>query len=212
MYKNCIKRLVDIILALIAAPFVCLVVIIFGLMIFIEDRGSIFYMAKRRGKNGKVFNMYKLRSMKVNAPDLRNDDNSTFNSADDKRVTKIGKLIRKTSIDELPQVFNVLKGDMSWIGPRASIPREGYTWDDLDEMQKKRLTVRPGITGYTASLYRNSIPRDEKQKLDCYYVDHVSFVLDVKIIFWTLQTVLLHKNLYTNKTKPAEREKAEIKK
>ena len=188
----------DIILALIALPFICLIILIFAPFIYMEDKGSIFFKAKRRGKNGKIFEMYKLRSMKMNAPDLRNQDNSTFNSSDDPRVTKIGKILRKSSVDELPQVFNVLKGDMSWIGPRASVPREGYTWDHFNDRQKKRLSVRPGITGYTAALYRNSIPRDKKQELDCYYVDHMSFLLDVKIIFWTIQTVLLHKNLYTN--------------
>lgn len=201
MYKKYIKRLVDIVSSLIALPFVCLAIIIIGPMIYIEDKGSIFYKAKRRGKNGKVFYMYKLRSMKMNAPDIRNADNSTFNSTDDPRVTKIGRIIRKLSLDELPQVFNVLKGEMSWIGPRASVPRDGYTWDDLNDEQKKRLSVRPGITGYTAALYRNSISRDEKHKMDCYYVDHVSFLLDVKIIFWTVKTVLFRKNIYTNASK-----------
>lgn len=199
MYRKFVKRLLDIILALIAIPFIGLIVIIIGPIIYFEDKGSVFYKAKRRGRNGKVFNMYKLRSMKMDAPDLRNADNSAFNSSDDPRVTKIGRFIRRTSLDEISQVFNVLTGEMSWIGPRASIPREGYTWNDLDDMQKKRLTIRPGITGYTASVYRNSIPRDEKQKMDCYYVDNLSFILDVKIVFWTIQTVLLHKNLYTNK-------------
>lgn len=198
MYRKYIKRLLDIFGGLVALPFVCMAIIIIGAMIYIEDKGSIFFLAKRRGLNGKVFNMYKLRSMKVNAPDVRNADNSTFNSTNDPRVTKIGKRIRKLSIDELPQVFNVLKGDMSWIGPRASIPREGYEWDDLDDEQQKRLTVRPGITGYSAALYRNSISRDEKHKLDCYYVDHMTFLLDIKIIYWTAMTVLFRKNLYTN--------------
>jgi len=199
MYKKYIKRILDISVALIALPFVCIITILVAPFIFAEDQGKIFFKAIRRGKNGKIFKMYKLRSMKENALDLRNKDNSTFNSENDSRVTKIGKILRKTSLDELPQVFNVLKGDMSWIGPRASIPREGYTWDDLDDTQKKRLTIRPGITGYTASLYRNSISRDEKQKLDCYYVDNISFILDAKIVFWTIKTVLMHKNLYTNK-------------
>jgi lipopolysaccharide/colanic/teichoic acid biosynthesis glycosyltransferase len=136
--------------------------------------------------------------MYVNAPDIRNKDGSTYNSDSDKRVTKIGRLLRKTSIDELPQVLNVLKGDMSWIGPRASVPKEGYTWYDLDEIQRKRLTVRPGLTGYTAALYRNSIPQEEKHKWDCYYVDHINFLLDMKIVILTIKTVILRKNIYTN--------------
>lgn len=198
MYKKYVKRCLDIGLALILLPFVCIFILIFTPVIYIEDRGTIFYKAKRRGLNGKVFFMYKLRSMRMNAPDIRNANNSTFNSASDPRVTKIGRILRKTSIDELPQIFNILKGDMSFIGPRAPIPKDGMSWEDLGEMQQKRLTVRPGITGYAAALYRNSIDKTEKQKLDCYYADHVSFVLDIKIIFWTLRTVLLRKNLYTN--------------
>ena len=118
-YERYIKRGLDVIFAVIALPIVLVVCIIFGTLIWLEDRGTIFYLAKRRGKDGTIFNMYKLRSMKVNAPDIRNKDNSTFNSADDPRVTKIGKLMRKISVDELPQVFNILKGDMSWIGPRS---------------------------------------------------------------------------------------------
>ena len=118
MYERYIKRCLDVIFAVIALPIVLVVCIIFGALIWLEDRETIFYLAKRRGKDGTIFNMYKLRSMKVNAPDIRNKDNSTFNSADDPRVTKIGKLMRKISVDELPQVFNILKGDMSWIGPR----------------------------------------------------------------------------------------------
>ena len=198
MYRKGIKRLLDIIGAVILTPFVCLVILIFGPLIYLEDRGSIFYRAKRRGRNGRVFYMLKLRSMKMNAPDIRNENNSTFNSSNDPRVTRVGRFIRKASIDELPQVFNILKGDMSFIGPRATIPNEGMSWEDLNEIQRKRLMVRPGITGYGAALYRNSIGKEEKQKLDCYYVDNVSFLLDVKIIFWTLKTVLLRKNLYTN--------------
>lgn len=112
MYERYIKRCLDVIFAVIALPIVLVVCIIFGALIWLEDRGTIFYLAKRRGKDGTIFNMYKLRSMKVNAPDIRNKDNSTFNSADDPRVTKIGKLMRKISVDELPQVFNILKGDI----------------------------------------------------------------------------------------------------
>lgn len=198
MYRKYIKRFLDIIFSLLAVPIVCIIGVYVGIAIFIEDRENIIYKAKRRGLGGKVFNMYKFRSMKVNAPDFRNKDNSTYNSKNDPRVTKVGRFIRKTSIDELPQVFNIIKGDMSWIGPRASVPIEGHTWDDLAEMTKKRLTVRPGITGYTAALYRNSLSKEERQKSDCYYVDNVSFLLDLKIIFWTFKTVLLGKNLYRN--------------
>src|SRR5690554_5282152 len=106
MYKKYIKRILDIIFALCALPLLILIGLFIGPAIYLEDKGSIFYKAKRRGINGKIFEMYKFRSMKVNAPDLRNKDNSTFNSEEDPRLTKVGRIIRKLSIDELPQVLN----------------------------------------------------------------------------------------------------------
>lgn len=198
MYKRYVKRLLDIILSIFAMPFFALILLFIAPAIYFEDHGPIFYRAKRRGCYGKVFQMLKFRSMKVNAPDLRNADNSTFNSADDPRITKVGQFIRKTSIDEIPQILNVLKGDMSLIGPRASIPIEGIGWEDLSKMQQKRLTVKPGITGYTAAIYRNSISQEEKRKWDCYYVDNMSFIMDLNIFLWTIKAVLLRKNVYTN--------------
>lgn len=204
MYQKYVKRILDIIISLIALPFFLISFIFVAPAIYLEDRGSIFYKAKRRGINGTIFEMYKYRSMRENAPDLRNADNSTFNSSDDPRITKVGRFLRKTSIDEIPQIINILKGDMSIIGPRASIPIDGIEWDDLNDMQKKRLTVRPGLTGYTAALYRNSIPKEEKRKWDCYYVDHLSFSMDVKIFLLTIKTVLLRKNIYTNEQQSSE--------
>jgi lipopolysaccharide/colanic/teichoic acid biosynthesis glycosyltransferase len=197
-YRKYVKRILGILLSVIALPFLGVIFIFVAPAIWLEDHGTIFYKAPRRGLNGKTFLMYKFRSMIMDAPDLRNSDNTTFNSSTDARVTKVGRFLRKTSLDEIPQVLNILKGDMSWIGPRPSIPRQGYTWADLDENQKKKLTVRPGVTGYTAALYRNSISRDEKLKKDCYYADHINFVLDLKIVFWTLKAVFLRKNIYRN--------------
>ena len=129
------KRFFDIVLSLIATPFVLLVILIVGPIIFFTDRGPIFYNAPRLGRKGKIFKMYKLRSMKVNAPNIVNADGSTYNGANDPRVTKIGRFIRKTSIDELPQFFNVLKGDMSFIGPRAHLTTSFKSYDQLDEIQ-----------------------------------------------------------------------------
>ncbi len=198
LYRRYLKRLLDILLALLALPLLLLLVLLIGPMIWLEDRGTIFYLGKRRGLKGKIFKMIKFRSMYVDAPDVRNLDNSTFSSKVDPRVTRMGRFLRASSMDELPQIINVLKGDMSWIGPRASIPREGIGWDQLNDRQQKRLTVRPGITGYTAALYRNSIKPDEKLQHDLYYVDHLSFSLDVKIFFWTIASVFGRKNLYSN--------------
>ncbi|MBQ8006333.1 MAG: sugar transferase [Lachnospiraceae bacterium] len=194
MYKNCMKRLLDLIGSIILLPVVCLVVIVFAPFIYFEDRGSIFYLAKRRGLNGKIFNMFKLRSMSMNAPDIRNKDNSTYNAPDDPRVTRIGRLMRKTSVDELPQVFNIIKGDMSFIGPRPITTDKPMS--EYDEKRRIRLTVRPGITGYSQAYYRNAISQEEKLQNDAWYAQHVSFPLDVKIFFKTIQTVLLRKNVY----------------
>lgn len=196
MYNQFFKRLLDLFFAIIALPIVLIICLVFGTIIFLEDKGDIFYIAKRRGLNGSIFGMYKLRSMKMNAPDIRNKDNSTFNSANDPRVTKIGKFLRKTSIDELPQVFNILKGDMSWIGPRPNNPSKVY--EDMLEVEKKRLSIRPGVTGYSQAYYRNSISQAEKLEKDVYYVENLNFIFDVKIVIQTVKSVLLQKNINTN--------------
>ena len=190
------KRLFDIIISLIALPFVVLIIAIFAPIIYFTDRGPVFYNAPRLGKKGVIFTMYKLRSMRVNAPNIRNADGSTYNGEDDPRVTKVGRFIRKTSIDELPQFLNVLKGDLSLIGPRAFMTTNYQGYDKLDEKRKRRLDVRPGITGYSQAYFRNSITNDQKIENDVYYVDHLSFGLDVKIFFKTIETVLRRKNIY----------------
>ncbi|MBS5554793.1 MAG: sugar transferase [Alistipes sp.] len=195
MYRHFFKRLIDIVSALILLPLVLLVIFIMTFIIRIDDNGPVFYNAKRMGRNGKPFKMFKLRSMKVNAPDLRNADGSTFNSDHDPRVTRTGRFMRKTSIDEIPQILNVLKGDMSFIGPRPVLANKPYT--EYDEIRRKRLTVRPGITGYSQAFFRNSITQDEKFQYDCYYVDHLTFRLDVKILFVTVYSVLRRKNINT---------------
>lgn len=134
--------------------------------------------------------------MKVNSPDIRTKDNETYNSEDDSRVTKLGKVLRKTSIDEIPQVINVLKGDMSFIGPRPNIDDHGA--HVLSDLEIKRLEVRPGITGYNQAYYRNSISKIEKFKNDVYYVNHLSFAFDFKIFFKTIQTVTRRDHVYNN--------------
>ena len=137
MYEKYIKRWLDFFVALIATPFVCILIVIVAPAIYLNDAGPVFYNAERRGMNGKKFKMFKFRSMYVNSPDLKNADGSTFNSADDPRVTKVGRLLRKSSIDEIPQILNVLKGDMSFIGPRPTLAQTPY--EQLDGMRKKRL-------------------------------------------------------------------------
>ena len=189
--------------SLICIPVFVLVFIFVAPAIYFTDKGPVFYNAERLGKNGKKFKMYKFRSMRVNAPDLRNADGSTFNSSSDPRVTKIGHIIRKTSLDETPQIFNVLKGDMSIIGPRAHLTTRFYGWDAQKEKKKKRLSVKPGITGYSQAYFRNSASSEEKDEQDAYYVDHISLGFDVKILIHTFLTIVKHTNLYSSEGKQA---------
>jgi len=195
MYRTFFKRILDILFALCLLPFVLIILFLVTPLIFLSDRGPIFYNAPRMGRNGKRFTMYKLRSMQVNAPDLRNADGSTFNSENDPRVTRIGRLMRKTSMDELPQLLNVLKGDMSIIGPRPTLYSEDYY--NFDSIRKKRLTVRPGITGYTQAYFRNSISQEEKFRLDAYYVENMSALFDLKIFVKTVISVVMRENVFT---------------
>lgn len=218
MYRHFFKRLIDILMSLIALPFFLLIFIVVAPCIYFTDRGPVFYNAERLGKKGKVFKMYKFRSMKVNSPNLLNKDGSTYNGENDPRVTKIGRILRKTSIDEIPQILNVLKGDMSLIGPRAHLTTNYQGYDKLDETRKRRLDVRPGITGYSQAYFRNSITSDKKLENDVYYVEHLSFVFDVKILFKTAASVLKHENVYvaqemkTEAVKNEEIKKEETKK
>ncbi|MCH1982945.1 sugar transferase [Ruminococcus sp. OA3] len=202
MYQRYLKRLFDIIIGIAAFPFVCVITIIVAPFIYLEDRGCVFYRAKRRGLNGRVFVMYKYRSMKMNAPDIRNKDNSTYNSPKDPRITKVGSVLRKTSIDEIPQFLNVLKGNMSVVGPRPVTTDRPLS--DYDEKRRVRLTVRPGITGYTQAYFRNSVSQEEKLQKDADYARRVTFIGDVKILIKTVETVLLRKNIYMNVDDPKQ--------
>lgn len=195
MYEKSLKRFIDVILAIIIIPFVLIIAIVISPIIILEDRGPIFYNSYRIGKNGKIFKMYKFRTMKVNAPDIRLEDGSTFNSEDDIRVTKIGKLLRKLSIDELPQVINVLLGNMSFIGPRPSLPD---AWDKYDVYEKKKFNVRPGISGYNQAYFRNSIDSEERIMNDIYYVENVSIFFDIKIALKTIISIVKRKNIYVS--------------
>ena len=194
-YQIIIKRIIDIVACIIALPFVLLILIPVSIAIKIEDHGPLFYCSMRIGKGFKEFGMLKFRSMKVNAPDLRNADGSTFNSKTDPRVTKVGHFLRETSLDEIPQIFNVLVGQMSIIGPRAG---DVESKDTYEEDEKDKLLIRPGITGYTQAYYRNNLGVREKRLYDAWYAHNVTFVLDVKIFFRTIKTVITHENMYTN--------------
>ena len=196
-YQLVFKRIIDIVLCLIALPLVLLVTVPIAVAIKIEDRGPVFYKSRRLGKGFVEFNMLKFRSMRVNAPDLRNEDGSTYNSKTDARVTRVGKLIRETSLDELPQFFNVLFGQMSIVGPRAG---DVESKDTYEADEKDKLLVRPGITGYTQAYYRNNLGVREKRLYDAWYAHSVSLLLDIKILFKTVATVLKRENVYTNES------------
>ena len=195
MYRKVIKRNIDVMVSLLLLPILLVIFIIVPVLVYFEDQGPVFYNAPRLGKNGKTFIMFKFRTMKINAPDLRNPDNSTYSAEDDPRVTKIGKILRKFSIDEFPQLINVLKGDMSLIGPRPHLPSKNI--QGLDEKRLKRITVRPGITGYNQAFYRNATSLVEKIENDAYYVDHLNFVLDIKIFLKTILAVIKTENIYS---------------
>lgn len=195
MYKVFFKRVLDLIAGIIAFPFFCIALIIFGPIIKLTDGGPIFYNAQRIGRNGKLFKMYKFRSMYVNSPDIRNADGSTYNSKDDARVTKIGKFMRVTSIDEIPQVLNIINGSMSLIGPRPDPPDDMLIYT---EEEKKKLLVRPGLTGFNQAYYRNSIEQKVKFANDLFYANNISFSLDMKILFRTVIMVISHKGVFNS--------------
>ena len=193
VYDRFGKRACDIAVSLAALPVVGAATAACGAAIKHEDGGPIFYNAPRVGKDGHDFTMYKLRSMKVNAPDLVMEDGSTYNGADDPRMTRIGAFMRKTSLDELPQFLNVLKGDMSVIGPRPDLRRETELYEGEEAL---KLTVKPGVTGYAAVYGRNSLPWHDRLAVDVHYVKNRSFLLDVKVFLRTFSAVFNQDGIY----------------
>ena len=190
-----LKRLQDIIFSLIAIIVLSPVMLITSIAVFIDDpKGSPVFSQVRVGKDGKKFKMYKFRSMVVDAEDrlpelLKNNemDGPAFKITDDPRITRVGKFIRKTSIDELPQLFNILKGDMSIVGPRPALPREVKQYTVY---QTQRLFITPGLTCYwQIQPNRNDIPFDEWVEMDLQYIRERSFLVDWKIIFKTIIAV-----------------------
>ncbi|PGY12704.1 sugar transferase [Bacillus sp. AFS031507] len=187
------KRLIDIFGSSLGIIFLGFLFIIIAILIKLEDpKGAILFSQKRVGLNGKEFKMYKFRSMVFNAEEklqellkLNEISGAMFKMKDDPRITKVGKFIRKTSIDELPQLFNVLRGEMSLVGPRPPLPREVAVYTEYD---KQRLLVTPGCTGLWQVSGRNSVGFEEMVELDLQYIRERSFLFDIKII---LKTVLV---------------------
>ena len=192
------KRAIDIIGAGSGLLLLSPVIAIVACAVKFTSKGPIFFSQKRVGKNGKIFEMYKFRSMVVNAEELKEKlvhqnemSGPMFKMKDDPRVTKIGKFIRKTSIDELPQLWNVLKGDMSLVGPRPSLPKEVKQFENW---MYKRLTVKPGLTCYWQVSGRNNIDFEDWMKLDISYVDDRNLWIDIKLIFKTILVLFGDKN------------------
>ncbi|MDU4978252.1 MAG: sugar transferase [Clostridium celatum] len=193
-----IKRLIDVVCSFLGLLVLSPLFIIIAIIIKTTSKGPVFFFQKRVGKNGKEFDMYKFRSMVVNAEELKEKlvaqnemSGPMFKMKDDPRVTKVGKFIRKTSIDELPQLWNVLKGDMSLVGPRPSLPKEVAQFEDW---MYRRLEVKPGLTCYWQVSGRNNIDFEDWMKLDCKYVDERSTWIDIKLIFKTVGVLVGDKN------------------
>lgn len=194
-YQRFGKRACDVAVGLVALPAVGAVTALCGAAVKLEDGGPVFYNAPRIGKDGREFTMFKLRSMKVDAPDLVMEDGSTYNGADDPRMTRTGALLRRTSLDEIPQFLNVLRGDMSVVGPRPDLAREVELYEGDESL---KLTVKPGITGYAAVYGRNSLPWHDRLALDVEYVRTQSFPLDAKVFCKTFRAVFKQDGVFVD--------------
>ena len=195
-----IKRIIDIVASFTGLILLSPLILIVSMLIKLESKGEVIFKQKRVGLNGKEFYMYKFRSMVINAEELKEQLESQnemsgpmFKIKDDPRITKVGKFIRKTSIDELPQLINVIKGDMSLVGPRPSLPKEV---EKFEQWMMERLEVKPGLTCIWQISGRNNIDFEDWMKLDIKYVRERSFKLDMKLILKTVLVLLGDKNAY----------------
>lgn len=191
-----IKRVMDIVISLLGVIVTSPILIITAIAIKLESKGPIIFKQERLGVGGKIFKIYKFRSMCVGA-----EKGGVYESKNDSRVTRVGKFIRKTSIDELPQFFNILKGDMSLIGPRPTLTYHPWPYEQYTEMQKQRFNVRPGVTGWAQVNGRKEVPWDKRLEYDVEYVNNLSFKMDMNIFMKTIYKVLMMKdNVNTTET------------
>ena len=184
-----IKRGLDFILTLVGTIITSPVILVISILIKCTSKGPVFFKQERLGLHGRPFRIIKFRTMVVNAEHM--GTGVVINEKDDPRVTKIGRFLRSTSLDELPQVFNVLKGDMSLVGPRPPVtyqPYEGY--ENYPEWAKKRFEMRPGMTGLVQVTIRSDASWDDRMKIDIQYVNKFSVLFDIRILFGTVKTVL----------------------
>ncbi len=188
------KRVLDVTIAGIGLLVGSLPMLFIGLLVKLSSAGPILYKGDRMGRDRRVFQQMKFRTMILDAPDLRNSDGSTLSTGDDPRVTTIGKFLRRTSLDELPQLINILRGEMSLIGPRPDPPSllELYRPQDFD-----RLSVLPGLTGWAQIHGRNSVPVKQRRELDLEYVRSRGVLLDLKILVLTIPYVLAGRGVLT---------------
>ena len=201
MYKNFFKRLLDIIISLVILILFCWLYLILAILVRVKLGSPVLFKQPRPGKGEKIFNMYKFRTM----TDARDAEGKLL--PDSERLTSFGKLLRKTSLDELPELFCILKGDMSFIGPRPLLVEylPYYT-----EREKLRHTVRPGLTGLAQASGRNTVDWDTRFELDATYVENLSFLMDLKVIFMTIKTVLGHSEQVAEDTNKVEGNFAKI--
>lgn len=195
-YKT-FKRFLDIIVSALGIFLLSPLIIITAIMIKIESPGPVFFKQERLGVEGKVFRIYKFRSMCLDA-----EKGGVYEKEGDKRVTRVGKLIRKTSIDEIPQLINILKGQMSLIGPRPPLTYHPWKYEEYTQEQKKMFLVKPGVSGWAQIKGRKSVEWEKRIKLNIEYVDKISFLLDLKILLITIvKVVKMQDNLNIEETR-----------
>lgn len=210
MYARFFKRVIDIVLSVIGITICLIPMIITAITIKIDSQGPVLFKQKRIGYKGKAFEIYKFRSMCQGA---EHTGTGVYSGADDMRVTKVGKIIRATSIDELPQLFNIIKGDMSFIGPRPPLTYHPWPIEEYTEEQLHMFDARPGITGWAQVNGRKGVEWHKRIQLNCWYVDNMSLWLDIKILFITFFKVIKNEDnvnvgatLVTDQTKEKETE------
>ena len=201
-----IKRILDIIFSFIGIIILSPIFLLVAIAIKIDSKGPVIFKQKRLGKDGKEFNIYKFRSMVVGAEKI---GTGVYSKKGDSRVTKVGNFIRMTSIDELPQLVNILKGEMSFIGARPVLTYHPWKFEEYTKEQAKRFDVRPGITGWAQIHGRKDVEWHKRIELDIYYVEHISFWLDVKIFLKTIYNVILMKD-NVNKEETATNKKQKM--
>jgi lipopolysaccharide/colanic/teichoic acid biosynthesis glycosyltransferase len=182
-----LKRFLDVVFSFLFISIFLLPMLIIGILVKIDSKGPALFKQQRLGKDGKVFSMYKFRSMQLNA---EHTGSGVYSGKGDSRVTRVGRILRATSLDELPQFFNILLGDMSFIGPRPPLTYHPWPLEKYSAEQRRMFEVRPGITGWAQVNGRKGVEWNKRIQLNVWYVDHRSFLLDMKILFMTVFKVL----------------------